>query len=225
MSENNAVKPSEIDWSAVRIDWQGGDTFRSLGAKYGTNAMAIQRRQKAENWIRPRQDVIAKKAREANKKWAGKLAKAEDRLKNQEQDLTARERLLRDRYEAIVAKVRAETVEAVRLRHRSEIRRAMDLCHQLMSEVEGMTMGVVEMDAAAEILTDAGQVNQRVMSTFHNAISLTGRMENLKKAVDVLSALIRLEREANDIVPPQAPPAAPVDHTALLALIAGSLPD
>lgn len=94
----------------------------------------------------------------------------------------------------VVIDASAEEQAAIRIAHRSDIRRNRELVSKLTAEVEAITNDPGLFDRLSEIIGE--DATDKQLEAFRRVVSLPGRVGSVKQLVESLKTLIALEREA-----------------------------
>lgn len=196
MSEDAKNAPTSPQaWAKIEADYRAGiKSLRQIGSDHGVTEGAIRKRAKKEDWERDLGEKVRAKAEALVRKEA---VRKEVRETNRVP-------------EADIIEANALGVATVMLSQRSDIQRSRSLAMRLLGELEQVTDHGDTLEAIADMLLDPnGDENlddnaakarrQRMMDSLNKAISLNGRVDNIKKLTDTLKTLVGLEREAYGI--------------------------
>lgn len=173
----NPEKPKrpKTDWEAIERDYRAGQlTAREIARQHGVSHTAINKRAKAESWV---QD-LSKAVRQAA-----------------EAGLVSSEVSSGNTREAVQAAAQ-RVVEVVRS-HRKDIKFGRDLTERLLSELDGTTSKVGEIEEIIAKETEPGPRRGAMM----RAVSLPSRAGVIKDLSQAMQRLITLERQAFSIDP------------------------
>lgn len=202
-------QPRKVDWERVECDYRAGLlSVREIAASQGISHTAIQKRAKAEGWVR---DLNAKIQAKADALVAKREVAAE----------VAKERAETERQ---LVEANAEVIANIRLTHRRDIKRARELAMSLLSEIEVETGNIDLFEQLGELLRsedDKGQDKRN--DVYRKVISGATRIDSMKKLAETLKALIVLEREAYGIGENDKPGSG--DAAELLKELVSHLPD
>lgn len=130
-------------------------------------------------------------------------------------EVTAEEKAATRATETAIIDANANLVAGVLLSQRSDIKRNRALVMRLLEELEGVTHHGDTLEQMADMLLGdidpedkAAQARrEKMLEAINKAISLSSRVDSMKKLADTLKVLVALEREAYNIVP-EAPKGA-----------------
>ena len=176
-----------IDWIAVEADYRSGiKTLRQIGEERGVSHVAVGKRAKKESWTR---DLAAKIKAQADAKVTKSAVTKE---------VTSHKAVT----EKQVVEANAELQYQIRIEHRHDIKRSRDLMKTLFTEVEITSQNKELFETLGELLDESGPDSNgtwrkdAMNDLYKKVISLTGRVDNSKKLVEMLEKLIKLERQA-----------------------------
>lgn len=179
------AKKAAPDWERIEGDYRAGLlSVREIAASQGISHTAIQKRAKAEGWVRDLSKRIQDKA-EA-------LVAKREVAKSVATETSASDLAIID--------ANAEVIAGIRLAHRKDISRSRNLAMALLAELETVTGNTEMFEQLGEILRapdDKGQDKRNDL--YQKAISMSGRVSNMKALSDTLKTLVGLEREAYGI--------------------------
>lgn len=182
MAQPNKAAP---DWERIEGDYRAGLlSVREIAASQGISHTAIQKRAKAEGWVRDLSKRIQDKAEAlvAKREVAKSVA-----METSVSDLA-------------IIDANAEVIAGIRLAHRKDIARSRNLAMALLAELEAVTGSTELFEQLGEMLRapdDKGQDKRNDL--YQKAISMSGRVSNMKALSDTLKTLVGLEREAYGI--------------------------
>lgn len=121
----------------------------------------------------------------------------------------------------------ATEVATVRLSHRKDINKSRVLVRSLLEEIERQTDSPDLFDKLAALVADApddeskedAAARKALQDSFYKVVSLSGRVDNVKKLVDAMKTLVGLERQAFGILDEEAPPPPPMTPEQRIARI------
>lgn len=178
MSEE--AKP--IDWERIEADYRAGIfSVREIAAANGVSHTAIQKRAKAQEWERDLNAKIKQKAEAlvAKREVANRVAS--------EGAATERD----------IINIRAETLVAVRLSHRSDIRTGRELVRGMLDELRAQSVDPALLEELGEMMRAPDERGvDKLNDAYRKVIGFGGRVDNVKKLSEALKNLIALEREA-----------------------------
>lgn len=198
---------SEVDWGAIEPHWMAGiKSPRQMAAEYTeTTGIAVSHTAINKHFKKlgiPR-DLTAKvqakaKSMVSNAMVSGKVST----------ETTATE-------SEIIATAATE-IATVRLTQRRDINKGRALVQRLLAEIEQQTDCPELFEKLAALMADAPEneskeeaaVRKTLQDSFYKVVSLSGRVDNVKKLVDSLKTLVALERQAFGILDDE-PPAPP----------------
>lgn len=178
-------KKAAPDWERIEGDYRAGLlSVREIAASQGISHTAIQKRAKAEGWVRDLSKRIQDKAEAlvAKREVAKSVA-----METSVSDLA-------------IIDANAEVIAGIRLAHRKDIARSRNLAMALLAELEAVTGSTELFEHLGEMLRaqdDKGQDKRNDL--YQKAISMSGRVSNMKALSDTLKTLVGLEREAYGI--------------------------
>lgn len=179
----------EIDWVQIQSHYRAGLlSVREIAASQGISHTAIQNRAKAEKWER---DLKAKVQAKADVLVA----------KHEVASIVASETGVSDN---LIVETNAKVISDIRIEHRAHITKMkclyMTMLAQLELETENLELfaksGELLLDSAA---ADASDALKKCLDALNKTLSLSSRIDNLKKLANILKILISLEREAYGI--------------------------
>lgn len=177
-----AEKPAAPDWERIEIEYRAGvRSVREIAALHGISHTAINKKAKAEGWLR---DLSAKIKAKAEAKVSRALVSKE---------VSSETRIL----ESAVVEANAQAIADIRLAHRADIRRGRTLVLSLLTELEGQTTNRALFEQLGELMAQPDENGRdRLADLYHKVIGLSGRVSNVKALAEALKNLIGLEREA-----------------------------
>jgi hypothetical protein len=173
------------DWERIEADYRAGVlSVREIASANGVSHVAISKRAKKEGWER---DLAAKIKAKAD-------ALVTTRAVTKE---VTSQKAVTDR---AIVEANAEVIANIRLAHRSDIRRARDLCMKLLQELEWQTGDLGLLEQLADLLNSDEEGSQdKRMELFSRVLSMPGRIDGMKKLAETLKNLVGIEREAYGI--------------------------
>lgn len=185
MSEPS-VKPS-TDWERIEADYRAGLlSVREIAASNGITHAAVQKRAKRDGWERDLRARIEAKAEALVAKRAVAAEVAAEKAATAQQ----------------IVEAGAEAIAAVRLAHRSDIRRGRTLCMSLFEELELQTGNRELFEQLAELMLSPDEKGvDKLNDAYRKAVSFPGRVDSFKKLSDAMKTVVALEREAYGIAP------------------------
>lgn len=166
-------------------------SVREIASIHGVSHTGINKRAKAEGWLR---DLSAKIKAKAEAKVSRALVSKE---------VSTEARLL----ESEVVEANAHAIAEIRLAHRSDIRRGRELVLGLLTELEGQTVNRDLFEKLGELMAQPDENGRdRLNELYHKVVGLGGRVSNVKALTEALKNLVGLEREAwglNTAEPPK----------------------
>jgi hypothetical protein len=176
-----------VDWDAIEPHYRAGViSLKELGAQHDVSDAAIIKHAKKNGWTR---DLTAKIKAKADAKVSAAVVSVEVSAKRA---LTEKQ----------VIEANADVQVAIRLGHRKDIARGRKLFGALMAELEATTDNKDLFARLGELLDESevdedGKARQdKLNEIYRKVISLSGRVDNGKKVIEMLEKLVRLEREA-----------------------------
>ena len=196
-AEPKKAARAEVDWELIERQYRAGtQSVRQLADTHGVSHTLINRKAKQQGWVKD----------------LGPAVKAAADRKVLEADAAAAA-VSTEGVSTAVSKLRTETetqlieTEAqlqfnVRMQHRRDIAETRNLFNALLYEVKDQTFHLEDLERLGELL-DETDVNDRgtlivdkLNQIYRKVISTPGRVDSAKKLSDILSTVIRLEREA-----------------------------
>lgn len=178
-------KKAAPDWERIEGDYRAGLlSVREIAVNYGISHVAISKRAKRDGWERD----LSKRIQ----------AKAEALVTNRTvtREVTS-EQAVTDR---AIVEANAEVIANVRLAHRKDIARSRNLAMALLAELEAVTGSTELFEQLGEMLRAPDEKGQdKRNDLYQKAISMSGRVSNMKALSDTLKTLVGLEREAYGI--------------------------
>lgn len=209
---------SRVDWEAIEPDWRAGiKSVTQIATEYTeTTGIPVSHTAINKHFKKlgvPR-DLDAKvqakaKAMVSNAMVSGKVST----------ETTATD--------AQIIVAAATEVATVRLSHRKDINRSRALVRSLLEEIERQTDSPDLFEKLAALMADApddeskeeAAARKTLQDSFYKVVSLSGRVDNVKKLVEAMKGLIVLERQAFGILDDEAPPPAPMTAEQRIARI------
>ncbi|WP_250512685.1 hypothetical protein [Caballeronia sp. INDeC2] len=178
-------KKAAPDWERIEGDYRAGLlSVREIAASQGISHTAIQKRAKAEGWVRDLSKRIQDKAEAlvAKREVAKSVA-----METSVSDLA-------------IIDANAEVIAGIRLAHRKDIARSRNLAMALLAELESVTGNTELFEQLGEILRSPDEKGQdKRNDLYQKVISMSGRVSNMKALSDTVKTLVGLEREAYGI--------------------------
>lgn len=173
------------DWERIEADYRAGVlSIREIASSQGITDTAIRKRAKRDGWERD----LAKRIQD----------RAEHLVRTAEVRTQVRtESAISDR---LIVDSNAEKIASVLISQRSDIARSRRLAMSLLQELESVTDNAELFEQLGEMLRapdDKGQDKRNDL--YQKAISMSGRVSNMKALSDTLKTLVGLEREAYGI--------------------------
>ena len=172
----------EIDWERIESEYRAGLlSVREIAASQGITHGSINKRAKRDGWDR---DLSAKiKAKADTLVSKALVSKAVSKEKADTDKRTV--------------EINAQAIANIRIAHRKDIARTKNLAIKLIDELEELTMGRELFEQLGDLLRKPDDRNQdKLNDIYFKAISMSGRVDSIKKLSDTLKTLIALEREA-----------------------------
>lgn len=186
------------DWERIEHDYRAGIlSLREIAGEHEITEGAIRKRAKRDSWER---DLSAK----IHAKAEALVRKEEVRSEVRTADQIATERQIIDANATRIAQVRGE--------HRRDIKRTRELFLGLMSQLEtvssadgktllGKLFTVVNSPADDPEDPDGKKRAKQMAEMLDKVLSLPSNVDSAKKLTEMLEKLVKLEREAYDILP------------------------
>jgi hypothetical protein len=191
-------KKSAVDWEAVEADYRAGLlSLREMGEAHGVSHVMINKKAKAKGWTRDLSAKIKAKADALVNRSAVTAGVTAEAAVNERQIIEAN----------------ATRIAQVREEHRRDIRRTRDLFAGLVGQLEAVS-GADGKTLIGQLFTivnspsddpedESGKKRAKQMGELlDKVLSLPSNVDSAKKLTDMLEKLVRLEREAYDILPP-----------------------
>jgi hypothetical protein len=175
------AKPAP-DWERIESDYRAGVlSLREIAGPYKVTEGAIRKRAKRDGWER---DLGAKIQ-----------AKAESLVRKAEvRNAVRSESALTDRQ---IIEANAERIAQVRGEHRGDIARVRNLGLTLLSELEGQTANLEDLERLGELMASPDDNGMdKLNDLYRKIISTPSRIDSAKKVAETLKHAIGLEREA-----------------------------
>lgn len=175
----------QVDWESVERDYSAGLlSLREIGAKHGVDEAYIRRKAKTNEWIRDLSKKIQTKV---------------DNLVRKEQvrsDVRSEKAIS----EKEIIEASAQAIVNVKLEHRGDIRKSKNIVNALFDELELTTDNRELFEQLGELLRQESESGQdKLNDIYKKCISMSQRIDGVKKLTDALKTMIGLEREAYDI--------------------------
>lgn len=175
----------QVDWEGVERDYSAGLlSLREIGGKYGVDEAYIRRKAKKNDWSR---DLSAKIQSKAEKIVRNEIVRNEVRTENA---IT----------EKVIIEANAQAIVNIKLAHRGDIRKSKNIVNALFDELELTTDNRELFEQLGELLRQESESGQdKLNDIYKKCISMSQRIDGVKKLTDALKTMIGLEREAYDI--------------------------
>ena len=175
----------QVDWESVERDYSAGLlSLREIGAKHGVDEAYIRRKAKTNEWIRDLSKKIQTKV---------------DNLVRKEQvrsDVRSEKAIS----EKEIIEASAQAIVNVKLEHRGDIRKSKNIVNALFDDLELTTDNRELFEQLGELLRQESESGQdKLNDIYKKCISMSQRIDGVKKLTDALKTMIGLEREAYDI--------------------------
>jgi len=196
----------QVDWESVERDYSAGLlSLREIGAKHGVDEAYIRRKAKTNEWIRDLSKKIQTKV---------------DNLVRKEQ-VRSDVRSEKSVSEKEIIEANAQAIVNIKLAHRGDIRKSKRIVNSLFDELELTTDNRELFEQLGELLRQESESGQdKLNDIYKKCISMSQRIDGVKKLTDALKTMIGLEREAYDIT--AAPTATDNAITDLLKVCQGN---
>jgi len=175
----------QVDWESVERDYSAGLlSLREIADKHGTKESSIRYKANQKDWSRDLSKKIEQKTNE-------KLRKTELRTELRTEKAASEKEIIEANAQAIVS---------IKLAHRGDIRKSKNIVNALFDELELTTDNRELFEELGELLrreNDSGQ--DKLNDIYKKCISMSQRIDGVKKLTDALKTMIGLEREAYDI--------------------------
>jgi len=175
----------QVDWESVERDYSAGLlSLREIGDKHNVAHQVIARKAKKEEWARDLREKIAKAV---DKKIGDKQVgdSLGDNKKASEKE---------------IIEVNAQAIVNIKLAHRGDIRKSKNIVNALFDELELTTDNRELFEQLGELLRQESESGQdKLNDIYKKCISMSQRIDGVKKLTDALKTMIGLEREAYDI--------------------------
>jgi len=195
----------QVDWESVERDYSAGLlSLREIGAKHGVTHGAINKRANRDGWARDLSAKIKIKA---------------DLLVSTEMVSTAVS--TKKASEKEIIEVNAQAIVNIKLAHRGDIRKSKNIVNALFDELELTTDNRELFEQLGELLRQESESGQdKLNDIYKKCISMSQRIDGVKKLTDALKTMIGLEREAYDIT--AAPTATDTAMSSFVKSLQGS---
>jgi hypothetical protein len=180
------------DWERIEADYRAGLlSVREIAAAHGISHTAVQKRAKAETWVRN----LAKRIQD----------KADALVATREvASQVATETSVSDR---LIVEANAEVIAGIRLAHRKDIAKSRRLAMAMLDELEQVTESRELFEQLGDMLrSEDDRGNDRRNDIYQKVISSAGRIDSMKKLAETLKTLVALEREAYGLTVEQGNP-------------------
>jgi hypothetical protein len=185
-------KKAAPDWERIEADYRAGLlSVREMAAAHGISHTAVQKRAKAEGWVRN----LAKRIQDK----ADALVATREVASQVATETTVSDRL--------IVEANAEVIAGIRLAHRKDIAKSRRLAMAMLDELERVTENRELFEELGELLRapdDRG--NDKRNDLYMKVISSAGRIDSMKKLAETLKTLVALEREAYGLTVEQGNP-------------------
>ena len=181
----------QVDWESVEREYSAGLlSLREIGAKHGVDEAYIRRKAKTNEWIRDLSKKIQTKV---------------DNLVRKEQvrsDVRSEKAIS----EKEIIEASAQAIVNVKLEHRGDIRKSKNIVNALFDELELTTDNRELFEQLGELLRQESESGQdKLNDIYKKCISMSQRIDGVKKLTDALKTMIGLEREAYGITSAPTP--------------------
>jgi len=195
----------QVDWESVERDYSAGLlSLREIGAKHGVTHGAINKRANRDGWARDLSAKIKIKA---------------DLLVSTEMVSTAVS--TKKASEKEIIEVNAQAIVNIKLAHRGDIRKSKNIVNALFDELELTTDNRELFEQLGELLRQESESgHDKLNDIYKKCISMSQRIDGVKKLTDALKTMIGLEREAYDIT--AAPTATDTAMSSFVKSLQGS---
>lgn len=202
------AKQNKVDLDAVGRDIRRGLTMREASEKYGVSHVTIKRWADKFGWqkdladqIQKRADAIVNEAEIAQKKVTEQKSNNEcEKVTDEkvtEPSISKNKAVSNMLTEKKIIDANAEIVAGVKLRHRSQIKRSMDLVAMLLEELEITTRDNDLFHQLGELMRSADEKDvDKLNDIYKKVMQLPTRVDSIKKLSEALKTLIAVEREA-----------------------------
>ncbi|MBP6616376.1 MAG: hypothetical protein KA195_00235 [Burkholderiaceae bacterium] len=190
LPEQGATPGGEIapkrktDWEAIERDFRVGIlSVREIASAHSVSHTAINKRAKAENWVRDLKAKIQAKAEAEVSKRAVSTEVSKERQATERQ----------------VVEANAEAIVHVRLSHRQDIKRGRSIVMRLLDELElqtGPENAALLEELGVLLRKEDDKGVDKLNDLYQKVISLPGRAKTMKDLGETLRVLIGLERQA-----------------------------
>lgn len=171
-----------LDWERIECEYRAGVlSTREIAGEHEISHTAINKRAKAHGWTR---DLSAKIQ-----------AKAEALVSRQAVSTEVSKQRLATDMEVVEAN--ATQIARVRSEHRTDIGKSRSLAMRMLVELEEQTDSLDAFEKLGEFLYDPDEKGKdKRNEAYSKAISLSGRVANIKALSETLKNLVGLERQA-----------------------------
>lgn len=175
----------QVDWEGVERDYSAGLlSLRELADKHGTKESSIRYKANQKDWTRDLSKKIEQKTNE-------KLRKTELRTELRSEKAISEKEII---------EVNAQAIVNIKLAHRGDIRKSKNIVNALFDELELTTDNRELFEQLGELLRQESESGQdKLNDIYKKCISMSQRIDGVKKLTDALKTMIGLEREAYDI--------------------------
>lgn len=175
----------QVDWEGVERDYSAGLlSLRELADKHGTKESSIRYKANQKDWTRDLSKKIEQKTNE-------KLRKTELRTELRSEKAISEKEII---------EVNAQAIVNIKLAHRGDIRKSKRIVNALFDELELTTDNRELFEELGEILRQESESgHDKLNDIYKKCISMSQRIDGVKKLTDALKTMIGLEREAYDI--------------------------
>lgn len=185
------------DWEKIEKLFRAGVlSVREIAAAHGVSHTAINKRAKAEGWVKDLKAKIKAKAEEkVSKAVVSSQVSTETRLEEKQ-----------------IIEANATVIANIRLEHRKDIAKQRSLTTKLFEEIEHQTINLElyeQLGALCHAPDDKGQ--DKRYELFTKVIGTSSRVDSAKKLAETLKTLIALEREAYALDTVDKTPDNPID--------------
>ena len=188
---NKAVKKKGIDWIAIENAFRlNTRSNREIAELYGCSESAVRKKSLKEAWTRDLSKKIA--------------TRTDEKVRNA--SIREEVRKSRNLTDEVVIEETADLRSNVILTHRTDIQRHRRLALSMLSELEAMTDHQDVFENLGEMLIDTkgdsdekNKAQESRLRALNAALSISGRVDSMKKLSDSLKNLIALERQAFDL--------------------------
>lgn len=174
----------QVDWESVERYYSAGLlSLREIADKHGVSEGLVRRKATQNEWNRDLSKKIQDKADSLVRKESVRSSVRTEKASEKE-----------------IIEANAQAIVNIKLAHRGDIRKSKRIVNALFDELELTTDNRELFEQLGELLRQESESGQdKLNDIYKKCISMSQRIDGVKKLTDALKTMIGLEREAYDI--------------------------